>query len=312
MFDSSAVVAAKIETVYGTDIVPVAANAILCGSPEIEVIGKKIERNGLVNFFGKMPAIQFGEGVKISFTTELKGSGAAGTAPELGPLFRACNLTQSISAGVSVAYDPNSSTTAAESVSIYFYRHDHLYKISGCRGTFQVDLKATEVGKINWEFTGLYTGPVDSSIITAAPADLAIKPPVFGSASFAVNAVAAIIESLSITMGNNVVKRADVNSASGVGQYMITGREVTGEINPETVALSTINYVSLWAAATAVALTATVGTVAGNKCKIWSKNSSAVIGQPKYGDRENMLIETVPVTFAPSTAGNDEIQFLFT
>src|SRR3990170_2380928 len=94
MLKTRAVILAEKEVTYGTDPTPLpASNAILCEAPEIEVLGKKLERNNVKSYFGTLAPINVGDGVKISITTELKGSGTAGTAPEIGPLLEACGMT---------------------------------------------------------------------------------------------------------------------------------------------------------------------------------------------------------------------------
>ena len=61
---------------YGVDPIPTtAANAILTDLPEVDVVMKKLDRLNVKAFFGNRPAINIGEAIKISFSTEVKGSG---------------------------------------------------------------------------------------------------------------------------------------------------------------------------------------------------------------------------------------------
>jgi len=229
MLKTRAVILAEKEVTYGTDPTPLpAANAILCEAPEIEVLGKKLERNNVKSYFGTLAPINVGEGLKITFTTELKGSGTAGTAPEIGPLFEACGMTHTNVPATLDTYDPNSDLESAqESVSIYFYQHDICHKVTGCRGTWSLEGKAAEYGKIKFEFTGIYAGPVDESI-PAATFNPAL-PPKLVSASFSLGAYAAIIENFKVDLGNPW---------------------------------------SLWEDSTRAAITITFGSVAGNKCVV--------------------------------------------
>ena len=140
MLKSKAVILAKVETVYGTDAVPVAAtDALLCENPEVEPISKKLERGNVKPAYGSKSFLVVGEGIKIGFLTELKGKGVAPAVapPEIGVLFRGCNFTETLvsTAGSEcVKYNPHSSE-AGESLTIYFYRHNLLHKAVGCRGT---------------------------------------------------------------------------------------------------------------------------------------------------------------------------------
>ena len=309
MLKTRAVMLAKIESSsYGTDPTPAAAsNSILCESPELEVVQKFLERKNTRTYYGNVAGVSIGEAVKIKFATELKGSGTAGTAPEIDPLFRACNYTKTNTPGTKDDYDPNSNQSTGESITIYFYQHDIVHKISGCRGTFTVDLTAGEYGKINWEFTGIYTAAADGSI--PAITVNATVPPRFLSASFAIDSYAAIIEKIKIDAGNEIGRRPSANAATGILEYFIKERKITCEIDPEVVALATKSFWGLWAANTLVAFTATVGSTAGNRCVITAPKVQ--IADVKYGDRESLLIQNLKLNFTPNT-GNDEIKFSFT
>jgi len=309
MLKTRAVILAKVESVaYGTDPTPsAAANSILCESPELEVVQKFLERKNTRTYYGNVAGVSIGEAVKIKFATELKGSGTAGTAPEIDPLFRACNYTRTNTPGTSDVYDPNSNQSTGESITIYFYQHDIVHKISGCRGTFTVDLTAGEYGKINWEFTGIYTAAADGSI--PAITVNATVPPRFLSASFAIDSYAAVIEKLKIDTGNEIGRRPSANAATGILEYFVKERKITCEIDPEVVALSTKSFWGLWAANTLVAFTATVGSTAGNRCVITAPKVQ--IAEVKYGERESLLTNALKLNFTPNT-GNDEIKFSFT
>src|SRR4030067_2372331 len=194
MLKTRAVILAEKEITYGTDSTPLpASNAILCEAPEVEVLGKKLERNNVKSYFGTLAPINVGDGVKISITTELKGSGTAGTAPEIGPLLEACGMTHTNTPATSDAYDPNSLLEDSQvSATIYFYRDKIAHKVTGCRGTWDLSGKAGEYGKIKFVFTGIYSGPVDENI--RAGTYQSTLPPALFSASFAIGAYAAIRE----------------------------------------------------------------------------------------------------------------------
>ncbi|WP_444932401.1 hypothetical protein ACJJIF_22000 (plasmid) [Microbulbifer sp. SSSA002] len=72
--------------------------------------------------------------MEVTFNAELKGSGAAGTPPEIAPLLRACGLAETITAGTSVEY--NLASEGHESITLYLYEDGSLYKLTGVRGTW--------------------------------------------------------------------------------------------------------------------------------------------------------------------------------
>jgi len=308
MLKTRAVILAKVETSYGVDAVPSASsNAILCELPELEVVQKFLERKNARTYYGAVAGVSIGEAVKIKFATELKGSGTAGTAPEIDPLFRACNYTKSNTPATKDDYDPNSNQSAGESTTIYMYQHDIVHKIVGCRGTFTVDLTAGEYGKINWEFTGIYAAAEDGSIPSITVN--ATVPPRFLSAAFAIDSYAAVVEKIKIDAGNEIGRRPSANAATGILEYFIKDRKVTGEIDPEVVALAIKSFWGMWSGNTLVAFTATVGSVAGNRCVITAPKVQ--VSDVKYAERENLLTHALKLNFTPNS-GNDEIKFSFT
>jgi hypothetical protein len=309
MLKNKALVLAKIETVYGTDPTPTgAANAILCGNVEYDVTEAKLERNNIKTSFGAKRFVVVGEGQKLSFEVEIKGSGAAGTAPELGTLLRACGFTMTTSAGVSNTFTPNSAGSAAESATLYYYIDGMVHKITGARGSVSLaNAKVNQYALLKFDFYGIYAGPATLALATGT--FNATVPPVFRSAAFLIDSYAAVTDSLSIDIKNDVVKRADINSATGTLEWFIKERTVSGKFTPEMVLPATKDFWTMWSGGSAYALTATIGATAGNRCVITAP--AVQIDKPKYGERENILTAEMGLVFTPTSAGNDEIILTF-
>lgn len=305
---------AKIESVYGTDPTPaVASNAIITrGMPQFEPVAQQRSREVSLGYFGELAPINVGEAWKISFSTELKGSGSAGTASRYGCLFRACNMTEAISAGVSVSYTPNS-TFLGESVTLYFYRGLVLHKMVGCVGNWKTTLKAGEIMVVDWEFTGLYAGPSDASDVAfPSPTHESVSPAIWDDANVVINSIdTLVLEEMMLDLGNVVSKRPDANSTyKGVGRYFISNRMSKGSMNPEVEALSTFNPWSLFDATTLFNLETKPTGSAGNIVEIVV--TGANLEAPKYGERENINAYDLPFRIDPSiTAGNNSIVLTF-
>ncbi len=313
MLKTMALLLAKRETTYGVDALPTAAlDAILCELPEFEVMGKKLELADVKSFFGGRSVVNVGTGLKVSFTTAIRGCGAVPSAPpNIGVLFRGCNFNETIDATPGTeftSYTPNSKIDDADSLTLYFWQHDILHKMLGCRGSGpSVEAKAAEYGKAKWEFQGTYAGPADDVIdVGVFPTS---QPIVFKSATLTIDAFAAVIESLKVDVKNELATRSDANSQTGILSYFIKGRTVAGEIDPEAVPLATKNFWQMWEASNGVALSATIGQTAGNRCRISCPNVQ--LNVPKYADRDNRLTMSLPLLINPTAAGNDEIEFKF-
>lgn len=308
MLINKAVILAKIETTYGTDSTPTgAANAILCGDLSFEPLDSKLERNNVKPNYGAKRFVSIGEGQKISFSAEVKGSGAAGTAPEVDPLLRSCNMTKTTVAGTSNLYTPNSAQSTGESSVIYYYLDGVLHKIVGSRGTVSLTAETNKYAIQKYEFTGLYAGPVAASLVT--PTFNATLPPIFRSAAFTLDSYAAVIEKFNIDLKNEIAKRTSANAATGILEYYIKDRAVSGTIDPEMVLPATKDFWGMWNSGAAFAMACTIGSTAGNRCVITAP--AVQLDKPKYASRENILTLDMPLILAPTDAGNDEVTFLY-
>lgn len=84
-------------TTYGEVATFAPTDAILCGDINVDAFNVTAEeRKNMQAYFGSQGSIVVKKQGKISFKTELAGSGIAGTPPRSSPLFRACNLNEVI------------------------------------------------------------------------------------------------------------------------------------------------------------------------------------------------------------------------
>lgn len=308
MFKTKALVLAKNEAVYGTDPAPTTAlNAILSDLPEIEFVYKKLDRLNVKAFLGNRPAINLGEALKISFSTEIRGQGATAVIPpELGVLLVGCGMAETVGAS-DVTYTPQDDLDGP-SITIYFYQHDLLHHLHGCRGTWSLEGKAGEFGKFKWEFTGLYAGPVDGALPTDAVFNDTL-PPALKSASFSLGGYAGTIENFKMTYGNELAKRSDVNAPTGFLSQFIKDRKVTAEIDPEAEALTAFNPVSLLTNGAEQTLSITFGSASANRLVISCPR--VVLDGVKYAEREGILTYSLPLLVCPD-AGADDVSLAFT
>ena len=303
-------VLAKIETTYGTDPTPTAAaNAILASNPSIRVDGRVLTREYLESTISRRAHVMGRAVVDFEFTTELKGSGTAGTAPEVSPLWRAAAHSETIVAVTSVTYQQISA--AFESVTVWVYMDGIIHKITGCYSDYEVLLGAGGFGSIRWRGKGLYNAPVDGAVV--AGTFQTTKPVVIGAAStFSLGAYAASAESLQIRGGLGIEERLDLNATDGLKALQIVSRDIGGSANPEAVTEATHSFWANFKAGSEVALAATVGTVAGNIFKL--KTASKVqYGAPAWGARGGNRIYELPLHVnRVAEAGNDEMLIEYT
>jgi hypothetical protein len=89
----------ELESTYGTDATPDGADAILCSNLDFKPLqGSQVNREIILPYFGNLGYIRVENFCELSFDVEIAGSGAAGTAPAYGKLFKSCNMTETVTA----------------------------------------------------------------------------------------------------------------------------------------------------------------------------------------------------------------------
>jgi hypothetical protein len=297
----------KIESTYKTDPTPSASvDAILVS--ELSAANESprmIDRTLIKPSISTEKKIFAGTLKKITFKAELKGSGTAGTAPEIGQALRCCALGETIVVSTSVTYEPVS--TGHESATIYYYQDGRLSKMLGCRGTVTFDAEAGALGMASFEFTGHDGGLVDATFPTLTYESTVPVP--FINISFSIDSYDAVISSLSLDAGNNLVTPSNIRDSNGFGEVRISSRDPSGTIDPEAVLLGTKDWDAAWKAGSLMALTTgVVGSLAGNR---WKIDATVAIREISQADRDQIRVETL--TFgAHETATDDEWTLAFT
>jgi hypothetical protein len=302
------VILAKVEQTYGVDAVPTAAtDAVLVENPAWSHEGARmVDRSPAVGRLAHRQALFGGTLKQITFEAEIKGSGTAGTAPELGVLLRGCGFSQTVSAGVSVTYKPAS--TNHESLTIYYYSDGLLYKITGARGTVTGNLEAGQTGKLSFTFTGKTSAPTDVALVS--PTLAATVPPRLVSVPFTIDSYAAVISSLEFDAGITVSMPPSIAAADGYAQLRITERNLTGSFDPEAILVATQDFIGKWRSGALMALdTGVIGGTAGNRYQV--QMPAVYYNDVGQGERDG--IRTFEMSFAGTeSAGDDEISLIFT
>lgn len=270
--------------------------------PDINVEELELQSSSLSPF----AAVPGGRMAKLTFECELKGSGSAGTAPEIGPLIRACGFGETIVGGTSVTYAPASESIP--SLTMAKYIDGKRYLMAGARGNFTINLKAGNAGIIAFDFLGTSIADSDASLLSGISYDTT-RAQAFQNASFTIDSYAAIIETMSIESGNTLELRDDVNSVQGYKSAVISKRLMALKLNPEDVLIATHDFVADWEAGALVALSAVLGATAGNILTITApKVQYRKVGQ---GERKGWSTNEIDAILRRNS-GDDEISLAFT
>jgi hypothetical protein len=307
MLTTRAAIALKIESTYKTDATPdPAVDAILVSQlNESNSNLRMIERNNIKPSLATDQQVFGGTMKQITFTAEVKGSGTAGQPPDIGQALRACGLSETIVPSTSVTYQPAS--TALESATIYYYMDGILKRITGARGTASFTGETGSYGMINFEFIGHDDGEADLAYPTLSY-DSTVPVPLI-NLNFSVDSYGAIINSLNLDLANTMSIAPNIRETYGFGEVRITKRDVNGTMDPESVTLSTQNFISAFRANTVMPLdTGVIGATEGNRYQI---TSNIAIRDISNGEREQIMTNELTFACIESTS-DDEIVLEFT
>ena len=303
---------AKIESTEGTDPTPVGgSNAIQVTSVDITPIeSDTIQADAMQGFLGNSTrgTVLANKRVSVSFSTELSGSGAAGTAPGYGPLLKSCGLSETVASSTSVTYAPVSASFS--SCTIYCFYDLTRHKITGARGTVTFNLVAGQIASADFQFIGIYNAPDSTDMsgtwtLANQAAGLEVNDTNITTATF--HGVASQrLESFDLALNNEVVYKETVSSK----QSLIVNRAPGGTAVIEALDTTTTDY---FAKASAVATGATdviLGASAGNIVRL--KADQTDITGVSYGDTNGVRSLNIPYLALPTTAGNNEISLIYT
>ena len=292
----------ETEATYGTDPVPDGADAVLVRDLNITPLQSDVVSRDLVRpYLGASEQLLANTRVECTFSVELAGSGTVATAPAYGKALKACGLSETVAAGVSVTYAPVSASFS--SVTIYYNIDGVLHKVTGARGTFTLNGSVGEIPTIDFTFTGIYNTPTDTAAPTPTNANQA-TPVIFKNGNtdgFELLSYAGCLQSVSFDIGNTLVYRELINCTK---QTLITDRRSTGSVTLEAVTMATKNYFT--AALTDSSLGNLLfqhGQTPGNIVDFASTKID--IGDVSYGDQDGIAMLTIPYTAVPTATGNE-------
>lgn len=298
----------KVESTYNTDPTPTpAADAILVGNPSWSHEGATmISRNLIKTTLATDKQLYGGSLMAISFDVEVKGSGSAGTAPDLGQALRACGMGETIVASTSVTYAPVS--TSIESATIYYYQDGQRKILTGARGNVSFNMSARGILVASFTFTG-HIGTRADVPLASGTFDATEPVPIKGL-SFTSFGYAAKISTFEFSLNNTLTLGADISASDGYGEIRIGGRDVAGSIDPEDELVATEDFIADWSGGNTGALdTGAIGATAGNITRI----QMPAIAYREISSADRDQVRTLQIGFgAGESSSDDEVSIAFT
>lgn len=316
-FERSQTILAKLETVYGTDPVPVpATDAVLVSNIQaVPLQANNVDRDLVRPYFGSSEQLVGTRTTQLSFEVELVGSGTPGLPPAWAALLRACGFAQTVETGY-VSYLPV--TDGQASVTLYLNDSGVLHVMPGVRGTVVFRLNAGEKPVMAFSFTGLYGAvsvqAVPAPVYTAyrtpqvpndaqtldltfgGTLDLATVPEIDGGTA---------LPSLGIEI--DVGHDTPFTPLIGGETVDITDRAVVATIRVDQTAAQEVARIASVIAAALSTVGIRHGTVVGDRVLLWMPSAQFIdpTKEALNGRRlQGYSLRGVPV------AGNDELQIV--
>jgi hypothetical protein len=173
---------------------------------------------------------------------EIKGSGVAGTAPELAPLLRARRLRRDARRRHVGDLQADLHAGDHKSQSMYFYDDGLLLKMTGAMVKPSFDLQVGKDGMSASRRSATSSRSPTSALPSATYVTAA--PPMLINVPFTIGSYAAIITKLAFDMGNEIALPESISATDGYGQVQISGRNLTGSFNPQRVTVATKDFIS--------------------------------------------------------------------
>ena len=301
----------KIESTYGTDSSPAGTDACQVRNLEISPVESEVLSRDLVRtYLGSSPQLVANTRVQVTFEVEYAGSGTAGTAPRYGSLLKACGFSETLVTSTSATYAPVSASFS--SVTIYYSTDGVRHKVTGCRGTFSLNLTANQIPVINFTMTGQYVAPTDTADPTPTFTNQA-TPKIFNdtnTTSFTLFSETDLpLQSCQLDVGNEIAYSELVNSNK---EIMLVNRASSGSLVIEMPTLASHDFFADAVASTTGNLSIVHGATAGNIITLASAANAVSLGNPTYSEDNGVVMLNLPYTLVPSTAGNDEFTLVYT
>ncbi|HNW35540.1 MAG TPA: hypothetical protein PKM25_11450 [Candidatus Ozemobacteraceae bacterium] len=265
----------KVEDTSGSDATPTKdANAINCASIEWGIDPETLQQIEINRYLDDPEVILGRKLVPFTVKCSLKGSGTAGTAPQLAAFFKCCAFKETITALTSCVYNCSSVETDHKTGTAYIYDTGRLIKVVGCMGNVSNVNNAGQQGLVTLSMQGKFLSQEDASL-PASPTFESTTAPIVQSAGITFGAWAnAVVRSLSFSSGNKIGERRDCNSVDGVLGMFIGGRDTTFQALVESVNEATKPFIGNMLSGTKEQISETIGATAGNivtitavKCK---------------------------------------------
>jgi len=320
LLNRNSVVLVKAEGTYGTDSTPVVGtDPVLCTVPQMSLDAQVLDRSIAVGYLSPNAPVIGKKLYGCTFGVEFKSQTAALNGINSDPialddLLRCSGWspTYTLETGNNndgyVIYNPIS--TSIESATLYVFTGKEVkHIITGAYNNWTIDIPAGGYAMMNCDIKGIYNAPTDTTagaVTTESDVPVPIE-----SLSLAFGAITGqVVRNLTISANNEIVERADVNSADGFKGLRLTGRKPTLKWKMEKPLVATWSPYNVMDIGTQYSTTFTIGATTGQKILVTAPKLTLTSVQ-ESDDAGIVMLDVEGVCARSSSAGNDELTFKF-
>ncbi|MBL8387010.1 MAG: hypothetical protein JNK17_02115 [Hydrogenophaga sp.] len=301
-------VLAGVQTAQGTPLALTAgANAVLCRSAGPSVINAEFVKRPLIRgAMGNYGSDPNGIYRSLELEVELAGSGTAGTKPGQAALLVGCRMTETLTAGTKVDYQP--ATTGEKYLTMECYLDGVKFKMTDAIGTVSFEMSPGGYPIAKYKFIGVYEMLTDTPNPTGAVFTTQLKPLLVNKTNtptFTIDALALPTSAFSLDLANDISWRELINYAAPDQ----ADRNPTASVTVELGTVAAKNWGETIKAGTAMPLLITHGLTAGNIVKL-SAPKLMVNAEPSLSDDKGNAMLQMNLDVTP-TSGNDELTITF-
>ena len=231
---------------------------------------KPIPRNAIISNKGTLAALMSPAWEpSIEFDTELKGGGAAGSAPKVGELLQAANFSETVNVATDVVYEldgPDDHKTMAWDLKDDAGGNGPRFLIYGALCGLTISGGIDQPGSIRVRGLGKYQAPADVAPLT--PTLELLKAPFFIGGTFTIDGDALNARDFSIDTNPELFLVPKLSDAQGWDRARIGKLNPTFSVTVELPNISDQDIYAIMRAATEVAFVASTPAVAGNTVRI--------------------------------------------
>lgn len=301
-------VMAAVQTAKGTPATLAAgANAILVRSAMPTVIkGDFVKRPLIRGALGNYGSDISNEHRVLELEVELAGSGAAGTRPGQAPLLIGCRMAETVTPGVSAAYQPVSS--GEQYLTMTCDLDGLMFRMVDALGTVSFELSPGGYPVAKYTFIGVYEPITDRELPTGALFSAQLKPLLVSRVNtpvFTLDGISFCTSAFSMDVANEISYR-DMINCSGVD---IGDRNPTASFTFELGTAAQRNWGETARQGTEMPLALTHGVTAGNIVQLAGPKLS-INSEPTISDDRGTAFVTIGCDVKPNL-GNDEFVITF-